>query len=127
MKKIRGVLVDVNGEIKSYSLEYNDYSDIAQALNCNTVTYVRRVIGGVSVIVYCDEEALLKENQKPAIVSFVGNKLVEVLFGNCFICLHTKAGELKSLTHRLFEPVMMSSKNVLYKGQTYHCLSCTFQ
>lgn len=125
MKKIRGVLVDVNGEIKEHTIEYNTYEDIVKALNCDYITCVRRVVGGIPVDIYCDDEALLKPYQKPAIVTYHNNTVVEVLFGNCFLCLHTKEGAIKSLTYKMFEPILDSVNHYFLDGKIHKCLSCS--
>ena len=122
MKKIRGILVDVEKGISPFNQEIKDAHDIADMLKCEYVTCVRRYVGGEYVDIYCDEEALLKPARDPAIITKHNGKIVEILYGNCLLCLHNKQGDMKSLPHRMFEPIMLAQANVKVGEKWYLCL-----
>lgn len=124
-KKIRGILVDVHNGITTFNQEINSAKDIADLLNCEYVECVKRNIGGQIVDIYCDEEALLKQAREPAIVTKnKSNKIIEVIYGNCLLCLHTKNGNMKSLPHRMFEPILLTSGSFKTNDKWYQCLQC---
>ncbi len=124
MKKLRGILVDTRKGISPVKIEYNTYHDITELLGCTWITCVTRNIGGINVDVYCDEEALLKPAREPAIItrSKTEHNIIEVLFGNCFICLHNKKGEVKSLPYVLYDKILLTQASVTEHNKTYKVL-----
>lgn len=124
MKKIRGILVDTRKGISPITIEYNTYEDITEVLKCEWITCVSRNIGGKLVSVYCDEEALLKPTREPAIITRDKDtkKIIEVLFGNCFICLHGKKGEIKSLPYNNYDPILLTQASITNNVGTYQVL-----
>ena len=124
MKKIRGILVDTRKGITPITLEYNTYEDITEVLKCEWITCVSRNIGGKLVSVYCDEEALLKPVREPAIITRDKDtkKIIEILFGNCFICLHDKKGEIKSLPYNNYDPILLTQASITNNVGTYKVL-----
>lgn len=124
MKKIRGILVDTRKGISPITLEYNTYEDITEVLKCEWITCVSRNIGGKLVSVYCDEEALLKSAREPAIITRDKDtkKIIEVLFGNCFLCLHSKKGELKSLPYADYDTILLTQASMTNNARTYQVL-----
>ena len=124
MKKLRGILVNTRKGIEIKRIEYNDYHDIAEALECSWITCVPRIIGGVLVDVYCDEEALLKTAREPALITRKKDtrEIIEILYGNCFICKHNKKGEIVSLKHADYDPILLTQASISDKVRTYQVL-----
>lgn len=125
MKKVRGILVDTRKGIAPFKLEYNTYEDITNLLKCNWITCVSRKIGGVLVDVYCDEEALLKQTREPAIITRdkSSRKIIEVLYGNCFLCLHNKKGETKSIPYASYDPILLTQASITEGNITFQVLT----
>ena len=123
---LRGILVDTKKGITPVKFEYNDYHDITELLGCTWITCVSRNIGGMNVDVYCDEEALLKPVKEPAILTRNKDtrKIIEVLYGNCFICLHNKKGEIRSLPYRHYDKVLLTQASITEGNRTYQVLQC---
>lgn len=124
MKKIRGILVDTRKGIAPTKLVFNDFEDIANLLKCECITCVSRNIGGVVVDVWCDEEALLKRAREPAIITRdrQSKRIIEVLFGSCFLCLHDKKGNLKSLTYSHCNTILLTQARITNTTRTYQVL-----
>ena len=124
MKKIRGILVDTRKGISPVRIEYNDYQDITELLGCKWITCVTRKIGGMYVDVYCDEEALLKPMREPSIITRdkESKRVIEMLFGNCFICLHNKKGEIKNLPYADYDKILFTQASVTDNVRTYQVL-----
>lgn len=124
MKKIRGILVDTREGIVPIKLEFNNFEDIANLIKCECVTCVSRNIGGVLVDVWCDEEALLRQAREPAIITRdrQSKRIVEVLFGSCFLCLHDKKGNLKSLTYSHYNTILLTQAHITNTTRTYEVL-----
>lgn len=123
---LRGILVDTKKGITPVKFEYNDYHDINEQLGCQWSTCISRNIGGMNVDVYCDEEALLKPAREPAIITRNKNtrRIIEVLYGNCFICLHNKKGEVKSLPYRHYDKILLTQASITEDNRTYQVLQC---
>ena len=134
MKKvINGILVDVNNNVihatrVEYDTKDKNYLDAYyKVLNCDTFDIARRRIGNNYYDIYCDDEGLFKENNKPSAITFDGARVVEVLVGNLFICKADKNGETIGLTDKemdeIFEYVhclkfggLNENRNVLLLG-----------
>ena len=129
MKKLRGILVDTRNGISVERIDYENYWSITELLGCKWITCVPRVINGHVVDIYCDEEALLKQEREPAILTRDENKqIIEILFGNCFICLHNKKGDVKNIPHKLIGDILLSQGSVTtIMGKTYQVLQCTLK
>lgn len=123
---LRGILVSTKKGITPVKFEYNNYHDIIELLGCTWITCVSRNIGGMNVDVYCDEEALLKPAREPAIITRNKDtrKIIEVLYGNCFICLHNKKGEIRSLPYRHYDKVLLTQASITENNRTYQVLQC---
>jgi len=80
----------------------------------------------MNVDVYCDEEALLKPAREPAIITRNKDtrRIIEVLYGNCFICLHNKKGEIKSLPYRHYDKILLTQASITEDNRTYQVLQC---
>lgn len=124
MKRVRGILVDVRKGIAPTKIDYTDYKDIAKVLKCKWITCVPRMLGGRLVDVYCDEEALLRHVEEPAILTRnkTTHQIVEVLLGNCFICRHNKKGEIISLKRDDYDPILLTQASVTNSTRTYQVL-----
>lgn len=124
MKKLRDILVDTRKGVSPVRFEYNDYKDITELLGCKWITCVTRNIGGMDVDVYCDEEALMKPAREPAIIT--RNKdtrqIIEVLYGNCFLCLHNKKGEVKNIPYGVYDVILLTQASVTEGNRTYQVL-----
>lgn len=109
MKKIKGVLVK-NGSVQEYELEYNDFKDIYPLLGISCFDVVSRQFGDSILDVYCDDEALLKD-ELPLMSVLKLDKYgtsESCIYGNVFICNHTKEGEIISLTDKEISDVLQS-------------------
>lgn len=124
MKKIKGVLVS-NGEVKEYELEYNSYKDYYKVLNCDTFDIQTRKFGDEWLDIYCDDEGLFKENNKPSVLTFANGELVEQIVGNVFIVSHDDEGETISLTDEQIKKVMETVAVVIYKLKRLKVLQAT--
>ena len=124
MKTLRGILVDVKNGVAPIKIDYNNYHDITDILNCEWIACVRREIGGVIVDVYCDDEALLKPAREPAIITRdkKTQRVIEVLFGNCFICLHNKSGDVKNLPYKDYNAILSAQATMYSDGKPYQVL-----
>lgn len=124
LRKITGVLVNVDtGEIKEHVLDYKDYRDFYPMLNCSTFTVASRKFNGKMLDIYCDDEGLLKEGSKPAIITSHNGKVVEVIVGNCFIASVDKNGGLKALTKKEVESVLKArGEAIIDKTHKYNVL-----
>lgn len=96
MKKLRGVLIDVNAtDPKVIEIEdrLENFYDI---LNCHCIDIVTRKIGNVPFDIICDDNGLLKENPILTGMSFDEQSH---LFGNLLIVgLADSEGNLTSLS-----------------------------
>lgn len=112
--RIKGILVDTRKGITPHQIEYYSYKDISEAIGCKWIACVSRCIGGKIVDVYCDEEALLKPSREPAIITRdrTTKKIVEVLYGNCFLCIHDSKGNTKSLPRSYYDPILLAQAYV---------------
>ena len=126
MKTIKGVLVDTKNGIKEIALEIKDYTDIVDLCKCDYITCVTRKIGGVIVDVYCDEEALLKSAREPSIITRKNGTIIEVLFGNCFICKHNRNGDIMSLSRNEIAKVLDAKASMWTNGKDFDVLQSEF-
>lgn len=121
-KKIVGVLVDVNNNVVNVTrIEYdtndNDYLDVYyKVLNCDTFDIVTRRIGSSHYSIYCDDEGLFKEDNKPSAITFDGARVVEVLVGNLFVCKHNDDGETISLTDKEMDEIFEYVHSLKFGG-----------
>ena len=118
--KLKCVLVNVLKQtITKETYDKLDLDDLYDILNCSSITCVRRLIGGHVVDIYCDEEALLKENQIPAIFS---NRTREIIFGNCLLVKHDREGEVATLTHKQANDIVGMATQIRFGNRVYTCL-----
>lgn len=108
---IKGVLVTPNQEgtkPRVHELEVNSYKDYYPLLECDTFDIQTRKFGDHWLDIYCDDEGLYKEGNKPAIVTSNGKtkEVVEVIVGNVFIVSHNDEGETISLTDEQIQAVL---------------------
>ena len=124
--RLHGILVDTNKGITPVKFDYNDYHDINEQLRCQWSTCISRNIGGMNVDIWCDEEALLKPAREPAILTRnkETRKIIEVLYGNCFICLHNKKGEVKSLPYHDYDKILLTQASITEGNRTFQVLQC---
>lgn len=124
--RLHGILVDTNKGITPVKFDYNDYHDINEQLRCQWSTCISRNIGGMNVDIWCDEEALMKPAREPAILTRnkETRKIIEVLYGNCFICLHNKKGEVKSLPYHDYDKILLTQASITEGNRTYQVLQC---
>lgn len=102
-RKIKAILIDTNENVREiYPIEYvDDLETIYQILECSTIDIVTRKFGDSYYDVICDDEALLRSEQrgKIAIVTLSKEgKPVEYILGNCIIVRHDADGNAESLT-----------------------------
>lgn len=112
MKKVKGVLVNVNTRtVEPYTLHYNNYKDLTSLLNCDILDVTRRKFGSQIYDIYCDDEGLLKEVWIPSAFSeeYPEN---DFLVGNLFICSHDKYGDIASLSDEQIEEVLKTSRQI---------------
>lgn len=97
MKKLTGVLLDVENEVVQ-AIEIEDSSDeFYRILSCETIDIVRRRIGRKQFNIICDDEGLLMDSPK---ISAIGNLGNPMLVGNLLIVSGQvdEDGNLTSLT-----------------------------
>lgn len=97
MKKITGVLVNVDrNEISIQTLPAN-LEGYYKALDCTCIDIVSRRIGGEEFDIICDDEGLLKAHP---IISAISSDRQPMLVGNLFIVKYSGAGDIRSLDDR---------------------------
>lgn len=112
MRKIKGVLVDVNARtVKPFTLHYNNYKDLYPVLNCETLDVTRRKFGSQIYDVYCDDEGLLKEDWIPSAFSDAQPEY-DFLVGNLFVCSHTSDGDIASLTDEQIKEILTTKRQI---------------
>lgn len=122
IKNVKGVVVDVvKNEIYVKEITYDDVKDdyldeYCKVLNCDTFDIVNRRFGKYHLDVYCDDEGLLKENKKVALVTYKGSQIVEIICGNVFIVGHKEA-ETISLTDDEINEVFKYCKQVFISNK----------
>lgn len=103
-RTIRGVLIDTtNNECRVETISYNTndknyLNAYYNMLQCDVFDIVRRKIGEHIYDIYVDDEGLMKNNLKPSVLTFDGERIVEVIVGNAFVCSHNEDGDTISLT-----------------------------
>ena len=128
MKKIKGVLVTPNQKEtkpRVYELKVNSYKDYYPLLECDTFDIQERKFGDHWLDIYCDDEGLFKEDNKPAIVTLQpGKGVVETIVGNVFIVGHNDEGETISLTDEQIETVLSWVREIKFKGLEHPLTVC---
>lgn len=109
MKKITGVLVDVNaGTIVKATIE-KSLEGYYAALNCSLIDITSRTIGGRRFLVVCDDEGLLKNDAQLSAIAPSG----EVMFvGNLFIAKSDGEDDLESLSDEECAHIIRNSVKV---------------
>jgi hypothetical protein len=105
-RNIKSVFVDTRGQyntIEEVDLAYKGIYTLYKYLNCSTFTVATRKIGESTYDVYCDDEALLKQDP---VVAMASEDLSEMLFGNCLILRHDDDGNVAPLTDEDVSDIM---------------------
>lgn len=103
-RTIRGVLIDtIKNDCRVEEISYepkdkNYLNAYYNVLKCDCFDIARRKIGEHYYDIYCDDEGLLKSGLKPSTLTFDGDRIIEVLMGNVFVCSHNEDGDTISLT-----------------------------
>ena len=120
-KKFKGVLIDTKKGISKITLEAPDVSKIQELLGCKYVSCTRRVIKGERFSVYYDAEFMQSEKLEPAIITRAKEtrRLMEVMYGNCFICKDDKKQNPETLTYKEMNIVLSSVGTITQDGKTY--------
>lgn len=111
MKKLLGVLVDVEKE-EAKVIEINDdLNEFYRVLNCDTIDIVTRRVGKKLVSIICDDEGLFKDEPK---ISAIDNRGNVMLVGNLFIVSGETDGDgdLVSLTNAESKYIMERVKTM---------------
>ncbi len=110
MRKIKGVLITPNQggtNPRKYEMEYKNYKSLYPVLECDTFTIADRKFNGEYFSIYCDDEGLFKEGNKPSIITLnESGSIVEQIVGNAFICKHNEEGDIESLTDEEVEMIL---------------------
>ena len=112
--KIKGLLITPNQKEtkpRVYEAEINSYKDYYPLLECDTFDIQSRRFKDKWLDIYCDDEGLFKEINRPSILTFNKNgQLVEQIVGNVFIVSHDDEGNTISLTDEEVEAVLSAVK-----------------
>ena len=112
--KIKGILITPNQKEtkpRVYEAEINSYKDYYPLLECDTFDIQSRRFKDKWLDIYCDDEGLFKEINRPSILTFNKNgQLVEQIVGNVFIVNHDDEGNTISLTDEEVEAVLSAVK-----------------
>ena len=85
-------------DTKQPSVNFMDIEDNLQTyydlINCTTIDITHAF--GCDVI--CDDEGLLKQNQKPSYIEVLNDEIIRVLVGNIIFASHDDEGNTVSLT-----------------------------
>ena len=112
---IKGVLITPNQEgtlPREYTLKEESIKDFHNLLDCDTFDIQSRKFGDEWLDVYCDDEGLLKADNKPAIVTFMDGEISEIIVGSVFICNCNEKGETISLTDEQVKKVLASVRKM---------------
>ena len=100
MKKITGLLIDVNTGKASFKTVDKSLESYYKILDCSTIDIVNRRIGenaNMRFDIICDDEALLVAPSIPSALS--GVDFNDCLYGNLFVVGHDPGSEdVRSLT-----------------------------
>lgn len=100
MKKITGLLIDVNTGNASFKTVDNSLESFYKILDCSTIDIINRRIGDGAerrFDIICDDEALLKSPATPSALS--GYTYDYCLYGSLFVVGHDPGSEdIRSLT-----------------------------
>ena len=89
MKKIKGILIDVdNNQVKVVEVN-NDLDDIRKLIRCKYIDIIRRPVHGKEYTFVIDDEGLLPEAPIPSCVS---SERVEIV-GNTFVVNDNCSGD----------------------------------
>ena len=112
--KIKGILITPNQKEtkpRVYEAEIDSYKDYYPLLECDTFDIQSRRFKDKWLDIYCDDEGLFKEINRPSILTFNKNgQLVEQIVGNVFIVSHDDEGNTISLTDEEVEAVLSAVK-----------------
>ena len=112
--KIKGILITPNQKEtkpRVYEAEIDSYKDYYPLLECDTFDIQSRRFKDKWWDIYCDDEGLFKEINRPSILTFNKNgQLVEQIVGNVFIVSHDDEGNTISLTDEEVEAVLSAVK-----------------
>lgn len=128
--KIKGILITPNQKEtkpRVYEAEINSYKDYYPLLECDTFDIQSRMFKGKRLDIYCDDEGLFKEINRPSILTFNKNgQLVEQIVGNVFIVSHDDEGNTISLTDEEVEVVLSTVKAMVgsENGEEYTLCIC---
>lgn len=100
LRTIKGLLLDVKSQTLQACLIETDFDEYCKVLNCNCIDYVTRLINNKKYVIICDYNGLLKANRIPSSVTFKDDHIIEVIYGNIFICKSTNYGNLVSLSEK---------------------------
>ena len=123
-KIINGLLVDVNkNETSQHVLMYTGIKDIYKMLNIDLFAIVSRKIGDKYYDIYCDDKALMKENQKPSLITLDKNKrIIEVIYGSIFVCQSNKDGETISINEDDIKNILKNRVTIIKDDSTFSCI-----
>ena len=98
MKKITGLLIDVNTGLASFKTVDKSLESYYKILDCSTIDIINRRIGPDKFFdIICDDEALLVSPAIPSAIS--GIDFNYCLYGNLFVVGHDPGSEdVRSLT-----------------------------
>ncbi len=110
-QEIKGIFIDVeNQEIKKLTIK-NKLKEFYKILKCDSIECPTRSINGVKVIIVCDGEGALKEDNIPTIIglSFKEHKFKEFIYGNVFICKFDGIDDFASLSENEINKILSPS------------------
>ena len=122
-KIVKGVLVDVTRNVVEVKeITYDDvksgYLDVYyKMLNCDTIDIVERRFKSDYLDIYIDDNGALYDFKIPSIITKDNGKIVEVIYGNAFICGHDGEGGTISLTNEQIKTVLSRVGYFGYFGQ----------
>ena len=112
--KIKGILITPNQKEtkpRVSEADIDSYKDYYPLLECDTFDIQSRRFKDKWLDIYCDDEGLFKEINRPSILTFNKNgHLVEQIVGNVFIVSHDDEGNTISLTDEEVEAVLSAVK-----------------
>lgn len=120
-KKFKGVLIDTKKGISKVTLEAPDVSKIQELLGCKYMSCTRRIIKGERFAVYYDAEFMTAQALEPAFITRgkETRRLMEVIYGNCFVCKDDKKQNPETLTYKEINIVLSAEGTITKDGKTY--------
>lgn len=111
---MKGLLLSVERQKAEFVDIEKNFERYYELMNCDTVEYAYRRVGGIPFLFVCDENALMVSDP---LISAVSRSMGAMLFGSLLVYGATDDGNARDLTD---EEVDILKNNVCYVGTVNH-------